>query len=117
MTNIVPRIGKPASTSAAFAALSNNDNGKSGFKDILADGSNYEIARLNIPARCNLPLRTDPHTSRHITVLSGIIHITLEDDVMVLIADESIYVPQGLLHGLENRADQTALIISVNYTA
>jgi len=117
MTNSVPRIGKSPCVSAAFAAQSNNDNGKSGFRDILADGSNYEIARLNLPARCNLPLQTDHHTSRHITVLSGIIHVTLEDDVMVLIADESIYVPQGLLHGLENRADETALIVSVNYTA
>lgn len=117
MTNIVPRIGNSAAKSAAFAALSNNDNAKSSFKEILADGSHYEVARLNIPARCNLPLQTDHQTSRHLTVLSGIVHITLEDDVLVLVADESLYVPQGSLHGLENRANETALVIAVNYTA
>lgn len=117
MTTTVPHIGKSVAVRAAFTATSNNDNAKSGFKDILADGPLYEVARLIVPARCNLPLQTNHYISRHITVLSGIIHITVADDVMVLVADESIYIPQGQLHGLENRADETALIISVDYTA
>ncbi len=117
MTNIVPRIGKSVALSAAFTATSNNDNAKSCFKDILADGPLYQVSRLTVPARCNLPLQTNHHISRHITVLSGILHITVVDDVMVLVADESIYVPQGQLHGLENRADEKALVISVDYTA
>ncbi len=117
MTNIVPRIGKSASVNAAFTAHSNNDNARSSFTDVLAEGSDYEVSRLNIPARCSLPLHRDQTTSRHITILSGIIHVTLDDDVMVLVADESIYIPQGSLHGLENRADETALVISVNHTA
>ena len=117
MNNIVPRIGSSGSKNAAFSALSNNDNAKSGFTDVLTQGDNYEVSRLKIPARCSLPLNTDHHISRHITVLSGIIHVTLDDDVMVLVGDESIYIPQGSLHGLENRANEESLIISVDYIA
>jgi len=117
MNNLVPRIGKSITVSAAFTATSNNDNATSGFKDLLADGARYEVSRLTIPARCNLPLQTNLRISRHITVLSGIVHITVDDDVMVLVADESIYISQGQLHGLENRADESALVISVDYTA
>ena len=117
MTNTVPRISRSASISAAFSEQSNNDNGRTAFNDILDAGNNYDVSRLKIPARCNLPLQTHQQTSRHITVLSGIIHVTLDNNVIVLVADESIYVPHGILHGLENRADETALVISVNYTA
>ena len=107
MSNIVPRVGK----------TSGNDNTRSGFEKLLSRGQNYQIAQLKIPARCNLPLQTDYHQSKHLTVLSGIIHLTLSDDVIVLVADESIYVPQGMLHGLENRADHAALVVSVDYMA
>ncbi len=117
MSGIVPRVGNSAFNSAISDGLSNNDNSKSGFKDILAGGDTYQVSRFNIPARCSLPLQTDQQTSKHLTVLSGIIHITLADDIMVLVADESIYIPQGVLHGLENRADNPALIISVDYNA
>ena len=117
MTNIVPRIGNSSYKSSIINRSSNNDNSRSCFKDNLANDAHYAVSRLKIPARCNLPLQRDLHTSKHLTVLSGIIHITLADDIMVLVADESIYVPQGVLHGLENRADNPALIISVDYIA
>lgn len=115
MSSIVPSIGYLADDSSIINKKSNNDNTTARFKNILAEGQNYEISRLEIPARCNLPLQKDLHKSKHITVLSGIIHLTLSDDVMILVADESIYVAQGALHGLENRANSTATVVSVDY--
>jgi len=115
MSSIVPSIGYLANDSSIIKKESNNDNSTSRFRNILAEGKNYQISRLEIPARCNLPLQTDLSQSKHITVLSGIIHLTLSDDVMILVADESIYVAQGVLHGLENRADSPATVVSVEY--
>jgi len=117
MTNNAPSIGNSTFQQSVINRTSGNDNSVFGFKDVLSCDGTYEVAKIKIPARCNLPLKTDIRTSKHITVLSGIIHITLGDDIMVLVADESIYVPQGVLHGLENRADTPALLISVDYLA
>lgn len=117
MSNIVPRIGNSVSNGAEISERPGNDNAQSSFTDILADADSYQVSRLNVPARCSLPLQTCHHTSRHITVLSGVVHVTLVDDVIVLVGDESIYIPLGSLHGLENRAEEPALIISVDYIA
>ena len=115
MSSIVPSIGYLADDSSIVGKQSNNDNTTSRFKNVLAEGQNYQVSRMEIPARCHLPLQSDLHQSKHITVLSGIIHLTLSDDVMILVADESIYIAQGALHGLENRADSSATIVSVDY--
>ena len=115
MSSTVPSIGNLADDGSIVSKKSNNDNTTTKFKNTLAKGHNYEISRMEIPARCNLPLQTDLQKSKHITVLSGIIHFTLSDDVIILVADESIYVAQGALHGLENRADNTAIVVSVDY--
>ena len=117
MTHNAPNLGNSTFQESVISRTSGNDNSELGFKDILADDDTYEISRTNIPARCSLPLKTDMKISKHLTVISGIIHITLGDDIMVLVADESIYIPQGVLHGLENRADTTALVVSVDYIA
>jgi len=117
MTNTLSHTGDSSFRQAVINQSSNNDNSIFGFKDILAGDGTYEISRTKIPARCSLPLKTETQISKHVTVLSGIVHITLADDVMVLVADESIYIPQGILYGLENRADNTALVVSVDYFA
>ncbi len=109
MTNIVPRIN-------GIPGKSGNDNSKSAFNEVLAGGHNYIIDRIKTPPRCTLPLQTLDKTSRHITVLLGCVHVTLGDDVIVLVPDESIYIPQGILHGIENRANESAEIISVDYS-
>ena len=117
MTNIVPRIGNSTPVNPLSSGSSNNDNSSNCFSTILDLGETYQVSRLKVPARCHLPMQSGLKTSKHLTILSGIVHITLEDDVMVLVADESIYIPQGALHSLENRANDTAVIVSVDYTA
>jgi len=115
MTNTVPDTTDSSFKQAVLNQSSNNDNSIFGFKDILAGDGTYEVSRTKIPARCTLPLKMESQTSKHLTILSGIVHVTLSDDVMVLVADESLYIPQGILYGLENRADSSALVVSVDY--
>ena len=115
MNNTVPDINESSFKQAVLNQTSSNDNSVFGFKDILAGDGTYEVSRTRIPARCTLPLQMEKQTSKHLTVLSGIVHVTLSDDVMVLVADESLYIPQGVLYGLENRADSAALVVSVDY--
>ncbi len=108
MTNVVPRIN-------GIPTKSGNDNSKAAFNEALANGQNYVVDRIKTPPRCTLPLQTLNKVSRHITVLQGCLHVTLGDDVLVLVPDESIYIPQGVLHGIENRANESAEIISVDF--
>lgn len=117
MNRSVPRIGITHGRQTSACPLSSNDNNASGFRQILAKNQSYEVAQMKVPPRCNLPLQRHEKASKHLTVLSGIVHVTLGDDVMVLVADESIYIPQGALHGLENRADAASIIVSVDYIA
>ena len=113
MKTIVPRINAHSPKSKN----SGNDNSKAAFNEVLGHGHGYNVNRIKTPARCTLPLQTLDTTSRHITVIKGCVHITMGEDVIVLVPDESIYIPQGLLHGIENRANDSAEIISIDYSA
>ena len=115
MTGSVPRIGKRAGTSHLLKIKSSNDNKVGTFTEKLLGEDHYSISRIKVPGYYTLPLQTTPEISRHMTVLAGIVHITLGDDVMALVGDESLYIPQGALHGIENRSGHEAVIVSVDY--
>jgi mannose-6-phosphate isomerase-like protein (cupin superfamily) len=115
MTGIVPRIGKQAGTNHLLKIKSSNDNTTGAFTNQLIAEDHYKVSHIKVPGHYTLPLQTTADISRHMTVLAGIVHITLGDDVMALVGDESLYIPQGVLHGIENRSGHEAVIVSVDY--
>lgn len=115
MTTIVPRITASQGKAPWQTSGNGNDNLRSAFAKNLDHDVFYSVNRLTIPALSTLPLQTTPDHSRHVTVLAGIVHITMGQEIFALTADESLYLPQGILHGFENRADQPAIVISIDY--
>lgn len=115
MNTIVPRIAISRAKVPWQSADTGNDNIRSAFSQNLDHDVFYSVNRLTVPAHSTLPLQNGHECSRHVTILAGIVHVTMGQDIYALTADESIYLPQGVLHGFENRSDKPAIIISIDY--
>ncbi len=76
-------------------------------------GEGYQVKRIVVAPGKKLSLQYHQHRSEHWTVVEGEVHVTIGDDVMVLQSDESIYVPLGCVHRLDNRSDAEVVLIEV----
>ncbi|MDO9265987.1 MAG: mannose-1-phosphate guanylyltransferase/mannose-6-phosphate isomerase [Sulfurimonas sp.] len=78
---------------------------------ILEDNPKYKIKRIEVKPGGRLSLQKHFHRSEHWTVVSGTAVVTLGEREISLRANESIYIPMGELHRLENRGKLPLVVI------
>lgn len=78
---------------------------------ILEDNPKYKIKRIEVKPGGRLSLQKHFHRSEHWTVVSGTAVVTLGEKEIALRANESIYIPMGELHRLQNRGKLNLVII------
>jgi mannose-1-phosphate guanylyltransferase len=78
---------------------------------ILEDNPKYKIKRIEVKPGGRLSLQKHFHRSEHWTVVSGTAVVTLGEKEIPLRANESIYIPMGELHRLENRGKLLLVVI------
>jgi len=121
MTSAVPQIPQIAPRYQIDALVPDHRKARSsnvvhrpwGSYESVMCGEGYQVKRLVVTAGKKLSLQYHQHRSEHWTVVEGEVHVTIGDDVMVLQCDESIYVPLGSVHRLDNRSDGDVVLIEV----
>mgnify|MGYP002713211672 FL=1 len=78
---------------------------------ILEDSPKYKIKRIEVKPGGRLSLQKHFHRSEHWTVVSGTAIVTLGEKEFALRANESIHIPMGELHRLENGGKLDLIII------
>lgn len=78
---------------------------------ILENNAKYKIKRIEVKPGGRLSLQKHFHRSEHWTVVSGTAVVTLGEKEIPLRANESIYIPMGELHRLENRGKLLLVVI------
>ncbi|DAB28536.1 MAG: mannose-1-phosphate guanylyltransferase/mannose-6-phosphate isomerase [Sulfurimonas sp. RIFOXYD12_FULL_33_39] len=78
---------------------------------ILEDNPKYKIKRIEVKPGGRLSLQKHFHRSEHWTVVSGTAVVTLGEKEIPLRANESIHIPMGELHRLENCGKLNLVII------
>jgi len=78
---------------------------------ILEDNPKYKIKRIEVKPQGRLSLQKHFHRSEHWTVVSGTAIVTLGEREVILRANESIYIPMGELHRLQNAGKLNLVII------
>jgi len=78
---------------------------------ILEDNPKYKIKRIEVKPGGRLSLQKHFHRSEHWTVVSGTGVVTLGEREIPLRANESIYIPMGELHRLQNGGKLDLVII------
>ncbi len=83
-----------------------------GYTSIL-NGENFQVKRLFILPGKKLSLQRHKYRSEHWVVVGGKAKITIDDEIKILNVDQSVYIPLGAIHRLENEEEVLLEVIEV----
>jgi mannose-1-phosphate guanylyltransferase len=72
-----------------------------GYSSVL-NGERFQVKRLFVNPGKKLSLQKHHHRAEHWVVVSGTAEVTIDDKVMMLTENESVYLPLGCVHRLAN---------------
>ena len=84
-----------------------------GWFESLVMGNGFQVKRIRIKSGHALSLQSHNHRAEHWIVVMGTAKVTINEDTRIVSENESIYVPQGAIHRLENPGTEPVEIIEV----
>lgn len=84
-----------------------------GHFDLIDSGPTYQVKRICVEPGQSLSLQKHQHRAEHWVVLSGVAHVTLNGELRLLEANQSIDIPAGAVHALANMGPSVLEIIEV----
>ncbi len=73
-----------------------------GYFETLSLGERFQVKRIVVKPGAALSLQSHVHRSEHWIVVAGSAHVTVDDDVKLVSENQSVYIPLGAIHRLEN---------------
>ena len=84
-----------------------------GWFEILALGGRFQVKRILVKPGAALSLQSHTHRSEHWIVVEGTAKVTIEDNVKLISEGESVYIPLGALHRMENPGKLPMMLVEV----
>lgn len=73
-----------------------------GYYERIDIGTRYQVKRITVKPGSKLSLQSHFHRAEHWIVVSGTARITIDNEVRILTENQSIYIPLGAVHRMEN---------------
>lgn len=73
-----------------------------GHYELIDRGARYQVKRITVSPGAKLSLQLHHHRSEHWVVVTGTAKVTLGDQEKLVAENESVYIPIGSRHSLEN---------------
>ncbi len=84
-----------------------------GWYQSLDIGPAHQVKRLVVSPGRRLSLQKHRHRSEHWTVVEGVAEVTLDDQLLTVRPNESVYIPLGAVHRAANHGTEPVTIIEV----
>ncbi|WP_295532788.1 mannose-1-phosphate guanylyltransferase/mannose-6-phosphate isomerase [uncultured Thioclava sp.] len=84
-----------------------------GWFESLATGSRFQVKRIVVHPGAALSLQSHHHRSEHWIVVAGTARVTVNDKVSLISENESVYIPLGATHRMENPGKFPMVLIEV----
>ena len=84
-----------------------------GWFESLALGDRFQVKRICVKPGAALSLQSHKHRSEHWIVVEGKAKVTIDREVTIVEEGQSVYVPLGAIHRMENPGEQNMLLIEV----
>lgn len=84
-----------------------------GFYESLIQGDRFQVKRIVVRPGRQLSLQSHYHRAEHWVVVHGTARVTRDDEVRLLKENESVYLPLGCRHRLENPGKVDLTLIEV----
>ena len=73
-----------------------------GWYEPIARGARFQVKQIMVPPGRKLSLQSHVHRSEHWVVVAGTARVTIDEDVHLVTENQSVYIPLGAVHRLEN---------------
>lgn len=84
-----------------------------GFYESIQEGHRYQVKRITVNPRAKLSLQKHFHRAEHWVVVNGTAIVTRDGETLLVRENESIYLPLGAVHRLENPGQLPLNLIEV----
>ena len=84
-----------------------------GWYESIALGPRFQVKRIVVNPGAALSLQSHKHRSEHWIVVEGIAKVTVDDEVKTVTENQSVYIPLGAIHRLENPSKLPLTLIEV----
>ncbi|MFN4156364.1 MAG: mannose-1-phosphate guanylyltransferase/mannose-6-phosphate isomerase [Paracoccaceae bacterium] len=84
-----------------------------GMFESLVIGSRFQVKRIVVNPGAALSLQSHHHRSEHWIVVQGTARVTVDDEVRLLTENQSVYIPLGARHRMENPGKVPMILIEV----
>lgn len=84
-----------------------------GWFECIAAGDRFQVKRIHVDPGQALSLQSHRHRAEHWVVVSGTARVTIDGEVRLVTQDQSVHVPSGAVHRLENPGKSPVVLIEI----
>ena len=84
-----------------------------GWYDLIETGEHFQVKRLHVKPGAKLSVQMHHQRAEHWVVVNGVATVVNGDERLTLRKGDSTYIPVGVIHALENMADDPLEVIEV----
>lgn len=84
-----------------------------GWYESLIVGGRFQVKRIVVHPGASLSLQSHHHRSEHWIVVEGTAQVTVDENVTLLTENQSVYIPLGAVHRMENPGKVPMVLIEV----
>jgi len=84
-----------------------------GWFESLVLGERFQVKRIVVHPGAALSLQSHHHRSEHWIVVEGTARVTVDDEVRLISENQSVYIPLGVTHRMENPGKVPMVLIEV----
>lgn len=84
-----------------------------GWYEGIALGTRFQVKQIVVNPGAALSLQSHNHRSEHWIVVEGTAKVTINDDVRIVTENQSVYIPLGAIHRMENPGKLPLTLIEV----
>ncbi|MBD3786067.1 MAG: mannose-1-phosphate guanylyltransferase/mannose-6-phosphate isomerase [Sphingomonadales bacterium] len=84
-----------------------------GHFESLAMGERFQVKRIVVHPGAALSLQSHMHRAEHWIVVSGTARVTIDDEIKLVTENQSVYIPLGAKHRMENPGKVPMVLIEV----
>ena len=97
----------------AQAEIFPKDHRPWGWFESLFLGERFQVKRIYVKPGAALSLQSHRYRSEHWVVVDGTARITVDEKIMTICAGESVFVPLGAIHRMENPGEKPMILIEI----
>ncbi|MCA0930781.1 mannose-1-phosphate guanylyltransferase/mannose-6-phosphate isomerase [Ruegeria profundi] len=84
-----------------------------GWFESLVVGERFQVKRIHVHPGASLSLQSHFHRSEHWIVVEGTARVTIDDQQQLVTENQSVYIPLGAVHRMENPGKVPMVLIEV----